>query len=84
LSLVIDKNLPYNQVATAIKQLELPLLKKYYPIDIYENESLGNEKSLTIRLFIQSLRGTMEDRDIEETVNRIVDALAEQYGAKLR
>jgi phenylalanyl-tRNA synthetase beta chain len=84
LSLVIDKHLPYNQVATAIKQLELPLLKKYYPIDIYENESLGNEKSLTIRLFIQSLRGTMEDRDIEETVNRIVDALAEQYGAKLR
>ena len=84
LSLVIDKNLPYNQVATAIKQLELPLLKKYYPIDVYEDESLGAEKSLTIRLFIQSLESTMEDRDIEETVNKIVDSLAQQYGAKLR
>ncbi len=84
LSLVIDKNLPYNQVATAIKQLELPLLKKYYPVDIYEDESLGSEKSLTIRLFIQSLESTMEDKDIEETVNKIIDSLAQQYGAKLR
>ncbi|SFV65415.1 Phenylalanyl-tRNA synthetase beta chain [hydrothermal vent metagenome] len=84
LSLVIDKNLPYNQVATAIKQLELPLLRKYYPIDIYEDESLGDEKSLTVRLFIQSLERTMEDKDIENTVNTIINSLKEQYGATLR
>jgi len=84
LSLVIDKNLPYNQVSTAIKQLHLPLLKKYYPIDIYEDETLENQKSLTIRLFIQSLDRTLEDKDIEDTVNKIVDSLKEQYGATLR
>jgi phenylalanyl-tRNA synthetase beta chain len=84
LSLVIDKNLPYNQVATAIKLLNLPLLKKYYPIDIYEDETLKNQKSLTIRLFIQSLDCTLEDKDIEDTVDKIVDNLKEQYGATLR
>jgi len=84
LSLVIDKNLPYNQVSTAIKHLHLPLLKKYYPIDIYEDETLENQKSLTIRLFIQSLDRTLEDKDIEDTVNKIVDSLKEQYGATLR
>jgi len=84
LSLVIDKNLPYNQVSTAIKQLHLPLLKKYYPIDIYEDETLENQKSLTIRLFIQSLDRTLEDREIEDTINKIVDSLKEQYGATLR
>jgi phenylalanyl-tRNA synthetase beta chain len=84
LSLVIDKNLPYNQVATAIKALNLPLLKKYYPIDIYEDKSLGDEKSLTVRLFIQSLDSTMADKDIEDTVNKIVASLKEQYGANLR
>ncbi len=76
--------MPYNQVAMAIKQLHLPLLKKYYPIDIYQDESLGNNKSLTIRLFIQSLEGTLEDREIEETVQKIVKTLEEQYGASLR
>ncbi|HHB93666.1 MAG TPA: phenylalanine--tRNA ligase subunit beta, partial [Campylobacterales bacterium] len=84
LSLVIDKNLPYNQVSTAIKLLNLPLLKKYYPIDIYEDETLENQKSLTIRLFIQSLESTLEDKDIEESVEKIVDSLKEQYGATLR
>jgi len=83
-SLVIDKNLPYNQVATAIKLIDLPLLKKFYPIDIYEDESLGEQKSLTIRLFIQSLKSTLEDIDIEDTVNQIVLTLKEQYGANLR
>ena len=84
LSLVIDKNLPYNQVSTAISHLKLPLLKKYYPIDIYEDESLQGDKSLTVRLFIQSEEGTLEDREIEETTNKILDTLKEQYGAKLR
>ncbi len=84
LSLVIDKNLPYNQVATAIKLLELPLLKKFYPIDIYEDETLENQKSLTIRLFIQSMEGTLEDSDIEKSVSKIVETLKEQYGATLR
>ncbi len=84
LSLVIDKNLPYNQVSTAISHLKLPLLKKYYPIDIYEDESLKGHKSLTVRLFIQSEEGTLEDKDIEESVSRIVDTLKEQYGATLR
>jgi len=84
LSLVIDKNLPYNQVATAIKQLNLPLLKKFYPIDIYEDETLGEHKSLTIRLFIQSLDGTLTDKEIEETIDKILNSLKEQYGATLR
>ncbi|NOZ90038.1 MAG: phenylalanine--tRNA ligase subunit beta [Epsilonproteobacteria bacterium] len=84
LSLVIDKNLPYNQVAMAIKQIDLPLLKKFYPIDVYEDETLKEQKSLTIRLFIQSQNGTLEDKDIEETVNKIINTLQEQYGATLR
>ncbi len=84
ISLVIDKNLPYNQVATAIKLIDIPLLKKFYPIDIYEDEKLKNQKSLTVRLFIQSTDRTLEDKDIEESVSKIVDTLKEQYGATLR
>ncbi|HIO95394.1 MAG TPA: phenylalanine--tRNA ligase subunit beta, partial [Campylobacterales bacterium] len=84
LSLVIDKNLPYDQVSTAIEALKLPLLKKYYPVDIYEDESLKEQKSLTIRLFLQSLESTLEDAQIEQSVNQIINALKEQYGATLR
>ncbi|MCK4442562.1 MAG: phenylalanine--tRNA ligase subunit beta, partial [Sulfurovaceae bacterium] len=84
LSLVIDKNLSYNQVSTTIKLLNLPLLKNYYPIDVYEDKRLKNQKSLTIRLFIQSLENTLKDKDIEESVKKIINSLKEQYGATLR
>jgi phenylalanyl-tRNA synthetase beta chain len=84
LSFVINKTIPYSQVSTTIKSLELPLLSKYYPIDVYEDEKLGEEKSLTLRLFIQAPDRTLDDKDIDSTVNTIIDALKAEYGATLR
>jgi phenylalanyl-tRNA synthetase beta chain len=84
LSFVINKNIPYNQVSLCIETLELPLLKKFYPVDVYEDETLGGDKSLSLRLFIQSLEDTLNDEDIETTVNSIIEKLQEEYGASLR
>ncbi len=84
LSLVVDKNLPYNQISVTIKSLNLPLLQKFYAIDVYEDEELGNKKSLTLRLFIQSLKETLSDEAIESTVNSIIEKLNSEYGATLR
>jgi phenylalanyl-tRNA synthetase beta chain len=84
LSLVVDKNLPFQHLSNAIKLLELPLLSNFYAIDVYEDESLKEEKSLTLRLWIQSLERTLTDKDIEMTVHAILEQLKAQYGAKLR
>lgn len=84
LSFVIDKNIPYNQVSLCLKKLDLPLLKKVYPVDVYEDETLGDDKSLSLRLFIQSLEDTLKDDEIETTVQMIIEKLQDEYGAKLR
>ena len=84
LSLVVDKNLPFQHLSTTIKLLELPLLNNFYAIDVYEDEALKDEKSLTLRLSIQSLDRTLTDEDIDSTVNAILEQLNNQYGAKLR
>jgi len=84
LSLVVNKTIPYSQISTTIKLLELPLLSKYYPIDVYEDEKLGEEKSLTLRLFIQAPDRTLDDNDIDSTVNSIIENLKSEYGATLR
>ena len=84
LSFVLDKNVPYNQIAVAVKSLDLPLLQKFYAVDVYEDEELGEKKSLTLRLFIQSLEETLNDEDIESTVNSIIEKLNSEYGATLR
>ena len=84
LSLVVDKNLAFTHLSNTIKLLNLPLLAKFYAIDVYEDENLGEEKSLTLRLFIQSLEKTLNDEDIDSTVKSILEKLQSEYGAKLR
>lgn len=84
LSVVIDKSMGYFEVAKVLNGLELPMLKDIYPVDIYEDESLGNKKSLTVRFFIQSMDKTLEDADIESTMSSIMTALKTECKAELR
>ena len=84
LSVVIDKKIGYYEVAQVLNTLELPLMKEYYPVDVYTDETLGEKKSLTIRFFIQSMERTLEESDIEYVMEAILHALQEQFGAELR
>ena len=84
LSVVIDKSLNYYEVAKVLNALNLPMLKDSYPVDIYEDEKLGDKKSLTIRFFIQAMEKTLEDSDIETVMSQIMDALQNECSAELR
>jgi len=84
LSVVIDKSMGYYEVAKVLNGLELPMLKDVYPVDIYEDEKLGEKKSLTVRFFIQSMDKTLEDADIESVMSKIMTALENECAAELR
>ena len=84
LSVVIDKSMNYYEVAKVLNALDLPMLKDIYPVDIYEDEKLGDKKSLTVRFFIQSMDKTLEDSDIETVMNKIMTALEKECQAELR
>ena len=84
LSIVIDKTVSYDQVKDAIASLHIDTLKKWYPVDVYEDESLGERKSLTIRFFIQSGEKTLQDDDIESAMSQIMEKLKETCQAVLR
>ena len=84
LSVVIDKSMNYYEVAKVLNALDLPMLKDTYPVDIYEDEKLGDKKSLTVRFFIQSMDKTLEDADIETVMSDIMTALEKECQAELR
>jgi len=84
LSVVIDKGMGYYEVAKVLNALELPMLKDVYPVDIYEDEKLGDKKSLTVRFFIQSMDKTLEDADIEAVMSEIMSTLERECKAELR
>ncbi len=84
LSVVIDKALPYSQVKEQIASLELETLKSWYPVDVYEDEALGDKKSLTIRFFIQSMNQTLQEDDIESVMSQVMNRLEQSCQAVLR
>ena len=84
LSVVIDKSLNYYEVAKVLNTLELPMLRDSYPVDIYEDEKLGDKKSLTVRFFIQAMEKTLEESDIEAVMGQIMTALETECKAELR
>ncbi|MBA1420987.1 MAG: phenylalanine--tRNA ligase subunit beta [Epsilonproteobacteria bacterium] len=84
LSVVIDKSMGYYEVAKVLNELELEMLKDIYPVDIYEDDTLGDKKSLTVRFFIQSMEKTLEDADIESVMAEIMSALESECNAELR
>ncbi len=84
LSVLISKEIAYSQVKNTIDALSLPILRSVYPVDIYEDESFGNNVSLTIRLFIQSLANTLDEEAIENVTGDILLTLQANFGATLR
>ena len=84
LSVVIDKRIPYGEVANVLKGLDLPMLKKSYAVDVYEDAKLGDKKSLTLRLFIQSDEDTLSDKEIEGVMAQVMEALQDAFKAELR
>jgi phenylalanyl-tRNA synthetase beta chain len=53
-------------------------------VDIYSDEKLGENQSLTIRFVLQSEHKTMEEEDITNTMNQILEELQSQLSVGLR
>ncbi len=84
LSLLVDTDLKYSAVESVLNEIEDEILKKFFPIDIYSDEKLGDKKSLTVRFYLQSMTGTLSDKDIEQTMESILNRLSSECGAELR
>ncbi|MDE5602788.1 MAG: hypothetical protein K2I71_02560, partial [Helicobacter sp.] len=68
----------------SIQQLKIQHILKFYPLDIYSDESLEDKISLTIRFEIQSYEKTLEEKDIAEVVEKVLGVLKREYKAELR
>ena len=86
LSVLVEKRLPFYQVAKELQELKESeaILKDFYPLDIYEDASLEDKKSLTVRFTLQSDVATLSDSEIEGVMSSILQRLQESFGATLR
>ncbi|MGM0622479.1 MAG: phenylalanine--tRNA ligase subunit beta [Campylobacterota bacterium] len=84
LSVLIPKQMPYEQVKALLDELEIENLQSFYPVDIYEDKSLKDQKSLSLRFMIQSMDKTLQDEDLDLIMDVILKHLSDKAGATLR
>jgi phenylalanyl-tRNA synthetase beta chain len=84
LSVVVPKETRYSQVREALEGRLPETVQRFFPIGIYEDESLGGDMSLTLRFVISSMEKTLEDQEINAIMEQALELLEKACGAKLR
>jgi len=84
LSIVVPNSMEYKEIKTVLNSLNIEELKQYNLIDIYTDEKLGDNASLTIKFVLQSDTKTLEDDDITSIMDKIQNSLEEKLNISLR
>ena len=85
LALLIDNNVTMEQIEAVVCESERRLLKGVTLFDVYEGKNLPEgKKSYAIAITIQDDEKTLQDKQIEAVMSKIVTNLEKRLGATLR
>lgn len=85
IAVVLDTSIPYAEVEKRIREVGGGLLENVRCTDIYEGKHIEKgQRSISARLRFRDPQRTLSADEVSLAVDRIVEALAQEYGAKLR
>lgn len=85
LSMLIDKNITFDQLQEVANKTERKLLKSVSLFDVYEGKNLPEgKKSYALRFVLHDENKTLKDKEIEKSMNSIQSALEKEYNIQLR
>ena len=85
LALLIDKSVTFDDVKRVVTQSEKRLLRSVTLFDVYEGKNLeAGKKSYAISITLQDDQNTLQDKQIDAAMNKVIANLEKQLGAKLR
>lgn len=85
LALLVDKTVEFAQIEQIAYAAEKKLLKKVTLFDVYEGKNLEpGKKSYAVNFTLQDDQKTMNDKQTDAIMQKIINSLEKQLGAKLR
>ncbi|MDR2166048.1 MAG: phenylalanine--tRNA ligase subunit beta [Zoogloeaceae bacterium] len=85
LAIVVDRDLPLEAVFDAMRQCAPPLVSDVRLFDLYQGKGIPEgKKSLAFRIVIQDTECTLLDADIDASVVKIAEYLAQNLNAQRR
>lgn len=85
LALLVDKEITFAQIRKIALKSEKKLLKQVSLFDVYEGKNLPEgKKSYAVNFLLQDEEKTLNDKQIDNVMQRIQKSLEEELGAQLR
>ncbi|MBQ8158923.1 MAG: phenylalanine--tRNA ligase subunit beta [Prevotella sp.] len=85
LALLVDNSVEFAQIEQIARQTEKKLLKKVELFDVYEGKNLpAGKKSYAVNFILQDAEKTMNDKQIDAIMQKLIANIKKQLGAELR
>ena len=85
LALLVDSAVSYAELRQIAFQTEKKLLKDVTLFDVYTGDKLeAGKKSYALGFILQDESKTLDEKTIENTMNKLIDAFAKKAGATIR
>jgi phenylalanyl-tRNA synthetase beta chain len=85
LSLLLDKEVTFNQLKSLALKSEKGLLKEINVFDVYEGEKLAaGKKSYALSFLLQDDEKTLTDKQIDSVMSKLIGIFEKELGAEIR
>ena len=85
LSLLLDKSVKFEDLKRIANKTEKSLLKEVNVFDVYEGDRLPeNKKSYALSFVLQDEEKTLEDKQIDSIMQKLITNFGKEVGAELR
>jgi phenylalanyl-tRNA synthetase beta chain len=85
LSLVLDKNINFDEVKKIALKTDANLIRKINVFDVYEGENLGSDKkAYAVSFIIQDKAKTLTDQAIDKVMNKLISNYERELNAIIR
>jgi len=85
LALLIDKEVQFSTIKALAFKAERQILRSVNIFDVYEGSNLPEgKKSYAVSFILQDEEKTLNDKQIEKTMNRLINVFEREVGAQIR
>jgi phenylalanyl-tRNA synthetase beta chain len=85
LSLVLDKQVSFEEIRSLVNNTEKELIKNIIAFDVYEGDNIpGGKKAYALGFTLLNKNKTLTDEEIDKTMAKMINAFEQQLGAVIR
>jgi phenylalanyl-tRNA synthetase beta chain len=85
LALLLDRDIRFSQIREIAMRTEKNILRDINLFDVYESDSLGNnKKSYAVSFVLMDETKTLTDKNIDRVVNNLIRAFEKELNAHIR